>query len=150
VNVGTALGLSDIASVTTSTLAYRTVLEPGSYWIRKRAATGGAVGAWSNNVQIPIGSDECSEAPASPILLPVTTTSDQATFTWWPSSVETATSYMVRIASGGRAPELTLTTVGTSANVTWPNVHGNFVAYVVAHNGCGTSPPANGVAFSVP
>jgi len=151
VHIGTSLGFSDVAPVTTPTPAYRAALRPGSYWVRTRAAGSGGVGAWSNAVHISIGDRACSSDPRPPILLPVTNTSGQLTFTWWPSIGEPASAYTLHVTSrDGLTPALSIATVGTSSGISWPRGPGDFVAHVVAHNRCGASVRSNEFAFSVP
>ena len=118
--------------------------------MRTRAATGGAVGAWSNTVTFPVGSAPCTSAPDAPILLPVTSTPGQVTFTWLKTTGGTPDRYQVQIAPGaGLAPITTLSSTDPGTSLVWSQTAGTFAARVVGLNGCGTSPRSNELAFTI-
>jgi len=150
IQAGRSLGAGDLGSATTAALSFGTGVGPGTYWVRTRAASGGAVGAWSSSVQLPVGGGACAGPPGVPVMLPVTTTSGLVTFTWWPGT-GTATSYQVLIAPGlGLASTATFPTGGPGTSFVWPSTGGSFAARVVATNACGSSPQSNQVAFTIP
>ena len=149
VQVGTSLGASDVSSATTAALSFGTGAGPGSYWVRTRAASGGAVGAWSSSIQVPVGGGACAGPPGAPVMLPVTTTSGLVTFTWWPGN-GTAASYQVLLAPGlGLASVATFATGSPGTSFVWGSTGGSFAARVVATNACGSSPQSNQVAFAI-
>ncbi|MCU1382313.1 MAG: hypothetical protein JWL71_1010, partial [Acidobacteria bacterium] len=150
VQVGSALGEADVASITTPDLASAiSAVSPGNYWVRVRSASGGAVGAWSSAVQIPLDSTSCSTAPDVPTLLPVTTTSGLVTFVWLAGGGG-ATSYRVQLSFGaGLAPFGAFTTAGAGTSVVWGATTGAFAARLVAVNDCGASAVSNEVAFAI-
>jgi hypothetical protein len=149
VQIGSAPGRSDVNSATTTATSFAASVGPGSYWLRTRAASGGAVGAFSNSVQIPVGAGGCTAAPRAPILLPVAAQSGLVTFTWWPTG-PAADTYQVQITpTGTLVPAALLNTNGPGASLVWGQTSGSFSARVVATNACGSSPQSNGVAFSI-
>ena len=149
VHVGTALGLSNVGSMTTPGLSFDAPVGPGSYWTRTRASSGGSTGTWSSSVQIPVGAGACTSAPGVPILLPVTTTSGQVTFTWWPMGAAAETYQLQVSLAPGLAPAGTLSTTGPGTSLVWAHPSGSFAARVVAVNACGVSARSNEVAFTI-
>jgi hypothetical protein len=147
--IGSTLGANDIGSTTTLATSFDAAVEPGSYWVRTRASSGGAVGAWTSSVQIPVGAGGCTSAPGSPIVLPVAAQSGLVTFTWWPNG-SAADSYQVRITPDGLLfPTTLLDTGGPATSLVWGQTSGNFSARVVATNRCGSSAQSNSVLFSI-
>jgi hypothetical protein len=148
--IGTALGLADVASPTNGGLYHDQRVGAGVYWVRVRAASGGAVGPWSSSVQVPIGAAACTSAPAPPVLLPVTVTPGAAGFTWIPRGTA-ADRYQVQVAPGaGLAPTISLTSASAGASLTWLTPQGTWAGRVVARNACGTSAPSNEIRFVQP
>ncbi len=148
VQVSTAIGANDVADVTTgSTLLTRTV-SAGNYWVQARGSAGGANGAFSTAVQIPVSPAACSAAPAAPVLLPVTTTPGQMAFNW--VTTGPAASYQVQIFQGA-TPLTTVNSAGAGTSAVWTvSGAGAVSARVTATNACGTSGPSNLVNFTVP
>jgi CSLREA domain-containing protein len=150
VQIGTALGRSDVADPTVPEPSLNATPGAGSYWVRTRAMTGGAVGAWSSSVQVPVGSATCTSAPGTPILLPVTTSASTANLTWWPGPGDVAATYELQLAPGaGLAPIRTLATDGPGTSVVWTPFTGRFAVRIAARNACGTSVRSNEVSFTV-
>ena len=150
VHVGSGFGMNDVASATTASATHTaSSLAAGSYWVRTRAASGGLAGAWSSSVQTPVASAPCTAAPGTPILLPVTTTPGQVTFTWIAMGGAAAT-FDAQIAFGAGLPPVgTLSTTGPGTSLVWNQMSGNFAARLVATNACGASARSNEVSFSV-
>jgi CSLREA domain-containing protein len=147
--IGTALGLSDVASPTEPSLAHTERVAPGAYWVRVRATTGGAAGPWSSSVQIPIGAAACTSAPGAPILLPAMLTPGAATFTWVPGS-GVAERYELRVSPGAGLPStLVLTSAGAGTSGTWFAPAGSWSGRLIALNACGESAVSNEVQFVV-
>jgi hypothetical protein len=146
--VGTSINSGDVGSVTTPNLALTTGINGGNYWIRTRAAAGGANGAWSSPVQISVGAANCSGAPGAPTMLPVTTASGQVGFSWIPASGPAADSYQVQIKIVG-VPTFVLNTSTNGSSVIWGGTSGTFSARVVGINVCGTGAGSNEVDFTI-
>ena len=150
VQIGTLPGLADVASVTTTDLTINQDVGAGSYWTRVRAASGGATGAWSSSVQIPVDAAPCEVPPSAPIMLPVTTPAGQVTFNWIPTGATAATHYQVQISLGaGLPPAGRLNTSGPGSSLVWNFPSGSFAARVVAVSPCVSSPPSNEVTFTI-
>ena len=151
VHVGSALGLEDVGSATTAATAFDASVNPGTYWVRTRGASGGAVGAWSSSVQVPIGTTTpCASAPTAPTLLPVASAGGEATLLWLAAGGSPADYYQLQLSPGaGLAPVYTVGTSGPSTSALWPQA-GTFAARVVAINGCGASGRSNEVTFNQP
>ena len=148
VQVGSTLGGTDIADITTpSTLLTRSV-SAGNYWVQTRASAGGANGAFSTAIQIPVSPPACTTAPAAPVLLPVTTTPGQIVFNW--VTAGPADSYTVQVFQGA-TPLTTVNSVGAGTSAVWTaSGAGAVSARVTAINACGTSAQSNTVTFTVP
>jgi YVTN family beta-propeller protein/autotransporter-associated beta strand protein len=149
VRIGSTLGGSDIASVTTIDRSLTQNASAGTYWVQSRASNG-SVGAWSAPVQVTVGTGACSAAPSAPTLLPVMTPSGQLTFTWLPSGA-TATQYQLQLSPGaGLAANQFVAVAGTGTSYV-ARVSGiSGAARIVAMNACGTSAPSNEMPFIVP
>ena len=150
VHVGTTPGASNVGSSTTPGLSLDMPVGPGSYWTRTRAVSGGATGAWSSSVQIPVGAGPCAGPPGVPVLLPVMSRSGLVTFTWWPMGAA-ADTYQVQVSFGaGLPPAGSASTSGPGTSlVVGALTSGSFAARVVATNACGSSAPSNEVAFTI-
>ncbi|HJZ71644.1 MAG TPA: fibronectin type III domain-containing protein [Vicinamibacterales bacterium] len=147
--VGTAPGLNDVVSPTERDVAHTERVAPGAYWVRVRAAAGGAAGAWSSSVQIPMGAGGCTTAPAAPILLPAMLTPGAATFTWIPGG-GTAARYQMRVSAGAGLPAtVLLTSAGAGTSGTWMAPAGAWAGRLVAVNACGMSAASNEIRFVV-
>jgi len=146
VQIGSEPGASDVADVTTADRLLTRSVSAGNYWVQTRAASGGATGAFSSSVQIPVAPPACSGPPAAPVLLPVTTTPGQVTFTW--VTAGPATGYQVQIAQGGTLLT-TVASVGAGTSAVW-NATAAASARVTTANACGTSASSNQVSFVVP
>jgi hypothetical protein len=147
--ISTAPGLGDVGSRTTSAVSLGVSTSAGAYWVRVRAMTGGAVGPWSSSVQIAIGADGCTSAPAAPTLLPVTVTPGVTAFTWIPGG-ETADRYQLQVSPGaGLAPILSIMSRAAGTSVVWGAPQGTFAGRVIARNACGASAPSNEMPFVV-
>jgi CSLREA domain-containing protein len=147
--IGTAPGLRDVDSATTSDTPHTVPVTAGAYWVRVRAMTGGAVGPWSSSVQITIGAAGCTSAPAAPVLLPVTLTPGAAAFTWIPGG-EPGDRYQVQVSPGaGLAPIVSMMSRGSGTSVVWAAPQGTWAGRVIARNACGASAPSNEMPFAV-
>ena len=146
--IGSTLGASDVADLTTADRLLTRSVSAGNYWVQTRAASGGANSAFTTGVQVPVAPPACSAPPAAPVLLPVTTTPGQVTFNW--VTAGPAASYLVQIAQSG-TPLTTVASVGVGTSAVWISTAASGTsARVTAWNACGTSAFSNQVNFTVP
>jgi len=146
--IGTTLGASDVASVTTTDRILTRSVSGGNYFVQTRASSGGAVSAFSSSVRIPVAPAACTAAPGATVLLPVTNTAGQVTFNW--ITTGPAASYQVQVAQGG-TPLATVASVGAGTSAVWnATTASGTSAWVIATNACGTGAPSNLVTFMVP
>jgi hypothetical protein len=141
---GSSPGRADVTTVVTAT-SQSTPLDAGTYWFRVRAISGGATGAASNEMSLPVGASTCSAAPGTPVLLPVSKIDGQAIFSWQPTGTASVTRYRLEISDG--ATITILTTAGVGSSFVWNMSAGSFAARVIADNDCGSSARSNAVSF---
>jgi hypothetical protein len=147
VQIGSTLGASDVADVTTADRILTRGVSAGNYWVQTRAASGGANSAFGTSVQVPVAPPSCSAPPAAPVLLPVTTTAGQVAFNWVTSGP--ASSYQVQVAQGGTLVT-TVASAGAGTSAVWNTTTASGTsARVTASNACGSA-LSNVVSFTVP
>ena len=148
VEIGSAPGRSDVATLTTTrpSVIYRAV--SGTYYLRVRAASGAAVSAPSNEVSVPVAPAGCAGRPAPPVLLPVSTTKGETTVSWLPAEGPLAEGY--RVDGTGPGGETTIISRGAGTSLTARLAPGLYAIRVTAMSACGVSAASNPITFAVP
>jgi TonB family protein len=149
IEAGTAVGLSDIAIVqVTSTPTSLTASVPnGTYFIRVKALTQGALSAPSNEVVVTVGAG-C--APPSAPTLAATVTGATVALSWSPPSSGTPPfSYTLVAGSSPGTSNVATAPMGTLTSFQTNVPPGTYFVRVVASNACGGSPPSNEVIAAV-
>jgi hypothetical protein len=154
VEVGSAPGLSNLASVSTGTTAtsFTTAgVESGTYYLRVKAVSAAGTSAASNEAKLVVGGGTCAALPTAPAGFAVTTnTRGTVSFVWNASAG--ASTYVIESGStpgssdrlaaadlGGPATSYTASGVGA----------GTYYVRLRARNACGTSGASNEVLLVV-
>lgn len=148
IQVGTAAGAADIASVNLPALVTRIVVKApnGTYYVRVRAIAGALTGPFSNEASVTVGGGGGCAPPAAPTAS-ATVTGPSVTINW--GAVGSVDAYRVEFSRTPGGTELAHNVTGATTSFTQHvGMLGTFFARVVAGNGCGSA-TGNEVAFTI-
>lgn len=151
VDVGSAAGLSNIASlsVTTRSFSYEPVPD-GFYFLRVRARLGANAAPASPEVMVKVGG--VPSPPSAPLRLRYRLAGNSVTFSWAAPIDGSPTSYVVEAGSQLGLSNLAVFNTGnTATTLTVPNVpRGTYYVRLRAVNALGAGPPSGDALLIIP
>ena len=147
VEVGTAPGRADIATLTTTRTSITYSAGAATYYMRVRAARGSAVSEPSNEVSVPVAPRPCTAAPLDPILLPASTNDGLTTISWLARGDSAADQY--HLDGVGPSGPITAASSGSGTSLTLRLDPGMYGLRLTGANACGLGPASNQITFGM-
>ncbi len=148
IQVGTAAGASNIASLNLPAVVTRIVVKApdGTYFLRVRAIAGSLTGPFSNEASVTVNAAGGCTPPAGPTAS-FTVSGPSVTINWGP--VANVDAYRVEFSRTPGITELAHNVTNTTTSFTqFVGMLGTFYARVVSGNACGSA-AGNEVAFTI-
>jgi predicted phage tail protein len=141
IEAGSSAGSSNLATFDTGSSAttFTTAAPLGTYYVRVRARSGGAVGGRSNEVVVNV-TGACS-APPTPGGLTHAVNGSSVQLSW--PAAEGATSYVLEAGSASGTSDLLASDIGNVTSLGATAAPGTYYVRVRARNACGSSPPSS-------
>ena len=147
IEAGSSAGASNLATFDTGNAAttLTTAAPLGTYYVRVRARSGGAIGGPSNEVVVNV-TGACS-APFTPAGLTHTVNGSSVQLSW--QAAAGATSYILEAGSASGSSNLLASDIGNVTTLGATAAPGTYYVRIRARNACGSSPPSNEVVVVV-
>jgi hypothetical protein len=141
IEAGSSAGASNLVTFDTGNSAtmLTTAVPLGTYYVRVRARSGGALGGASNEVVVNVAG-ACS-TPSTPVGLTHTVNGSAVQLSW--QGAAGATSYLLEAGSDSGSSNLVASDIGNVTTLGAAAAPGTYYVRVRAVNACGSSPPSN-------
>ena len=148
IEAGSASGLANLVNADLGDVnAFEGLVPPGTYFVRVRGVTGGAVTGPSNQVTVAVTTTAaCVTAPPVPTGVAARAGGLLAGFTWLPAA--SATSYVLDVGRSAGVVDASLPLGGSTSFQTVAPA-GTYFARIRALNGCGASAPSAQVSLTL-